>query len=248
MRIIATRPSLKNAHISIIIVGNDARKLVADGFPLEQVVTSDLRQGEHFALGLTSGLIDLIAVLHLPELADLGHKLFRTTQETYPIAFVPGDVFDPKHLEVVPPLASAHAASTGSPENPTQDLCSLTSLNPLHGRVSAIHASSFFDLFGEEKQLHLARALAGLLSAEPGSIICGLHVGSPVKGFTLCPAHRDHDLFCHSPESWTKLWDGLVFEKGVVTVQAKLVKEEHKEPDAPQSTVLNMLVWTVTRL
>ena len=191
--------------------------------------------------------LDFLLVLHFAELADLGHKLFRTTQETYPIAFVPGDVFDPKHLDVVPPLATAQA-STSPSEGPTLDLRSLTTLNPLHGRVSAIHASSFFDLFDEEKQLHLARALAGLLSAEPGSMICGLHVGSPVKGFTLCPAHRDHDLFCHSPESWTELWDGLVFEKGVVAVQAKLVPEEHKEPDRPQSTVLNMLVWTVTRL
>ena len=32
--------------ILIITVGNDARKLVADGFPLEQVVTSDLHQGD----------------------------------------------------------------------------------------------------------------------------------------------------------------------------------------------------------
>jgi hypothetical protein len=28
-----------------LIVGTDARKLIADGYPLEQVVTSDLRQG-----------------------------------------------------------------------------------------------------------------------------------------------------------------------------------------------------------
>ena len=36
----------KKTHIYLmIIVGNDARKLVADGYPLKQVVTSDLRQG-----------------------------------------------------------------------------------------------------------------------------------------------------------------------------------------------------------
>jgi hypothetical protein len=32
-------------QMSIILVGNDARKVVADGFPLENVVTSDLHQG-----------------------------------------------------------------------------------------------------------------------------------------------------------------------------------------------------------
>ncbi|KAF8491241.1 hypothetical protein F5888DRAFT_1637766, partial [Russula emetica] len=143
-------------------MGTDARKLIADGYPLEQVVTSDLRQ----------------------EFANLGHKLFKTTQETYPIAFVPGDVFDPNHLEIAPPTASSAQASTGAGDPPS------------------------------EKQLHLARALAGLLSPEPGSIIFGLHRGAPEKGFQPSLRRKDHRLWCHSPESWTELWDGVVFEKG----------------------------------
>ena len=184
----------------------------------------------------------------LAEFADIGHDLFRTTQETYPIAFIHGDVFDPKHLDVVPPLASAHGASTGSPEDLTPDLCSLTSLNPLHGRVFAIHASSFFHLFDEEKQLHVARALAGLLSQEPGSVIFGMHVGSPEKGIIPSPIPGELYMFCHSPESWTELWDGLVFEKGIVNVQAVLVQMGREEPDAPQNSMFTVLVWTVTRL
>lgn len=194
--------------------------------------------------------------MSLAEFADLGHKLFRTTQETYPIAFVPGDIFDPKHLEVVPPvvLSAAHGSTTGDPAYsvPAPDLRSLTSLNPLHGRVFAIHASSFFHLFGEEKQLHVARALAGLLSPEPGSVIFGLHVGLPEKGFDPSVAHRlgDPPLWCHSPESWTQLWDGLVFEKGVVNVQTNLVYmgKKYLELDAPQNTTFTVLVWSVTRL
>ena len=189
----------------------------------------------------------LLTCLVLLDFADLGHKLFRTTQETYPIAFIPGDVFDPKHLDIVPPLASAHVP-TGPPEDSTLDLRSLTSLNPLHGRVFAIHASFFFHIFDEEKQLHVARAFAGLLSAEPGSMIFGLHIGSPDKGFITSPAHKDRQMFCHSPESWTELWDGLVFEKGVVCVQAKLVPVEWKEPDGSPSIVFKTLVWSVTRL
>jgi len=35
-------------HRLIFIVGIDARKLIADGYPFEQVVTSDLRQGGPF--------------------------------------------------------------------------------------------------------------------------------------------------------------------------------------------------------
>ena len=136
----------------------------------------------------------------------------------------------------------------GPPEGPTLDLRSLTSLNPLRGRVFAIHASSFFHIFDEEKQLHVARAFAGLLSPEPGSMIFGLHLGSPDKGLTLSPGHDVLQMFCHSPESWIELWDGLVFEKGVVNVQTKLVQMEWKEPDGSPSLVFTTLVWSVTRL
>ncbi|KAN0118614.1 hypothetical protein V8E52_005037 [Russula decolorans] len=218
-------------------MGTDARKLIADGYPLEQVVTSDLRQ----------------------EFANLGHELFKTTPETYPIAFVPGDVFDPNHLEIAPPImASSAQVSTGTgtgddrPSGSAPDLRSLTSLNPLRGRVSAIRASAIFHLFGEERQLHLARALAGLLSPEPGSVIFGAHIAVPEKkGFEPSITRRDHHrMWCHSPESWTELWDGVVFEKGVVKVQTKLFQMERKflQPDAPQNETFTSLVWSVTRL
>jgi hypothetical protein len=172
------------------------------------------------------------------------------------MAFVPGDIFDPKHLEVVPPAvasASASHESNTTGDDPAPDLRSLTSLNPLHGRVFAIHASSFFHMFGEEKQLHVARALAGLLSPEPGSVIFGLQVGLPEKGFwgfDPSVAHGDHRMWCHSPESWTRLWDGLVFDNGVVNVQTMLVQmgKKYSELDAPQSTTFTVLVWSVTRL
>ena len=190
----------------------------------------------------------------LAEFANLGHKLFKTTQETYPIAFVPGDVFDSNHLEIVPPLASPQAP-TGTEDPPSgsaPDLRSLTSLNPLHGRVFAIHATAIFHLFGEERQLHLARALAGLLSPEPGSMIFGAHIAVPEnKGFEPSIGRSNHHrMWCHSPESWTELWDGLVFEKDVVKVQTRLVHREKKilKPDAPQNETLTFLVWMVTRL
>ena len=148
-------------------------------------------------------------------------------------------------------MATAQASTGDPPSDSAPDLRSLTSLNPLHGRVFAIHATSFFHLFDEEKQLHLARALAGLLSPEPGSMILGLHIGTPEKkGFEPSITRRDHRLWCHSPESWTELWDGLVFEKGVVKVQTKLVQRERRilQPDAPQSAMITILVWSVTRL
>ena len=182
---------------------------------------------------------------HFAEFADLGHKLFKTTPETYPIAFVPGDIFYPKHIQVVPPFTAANA-----PTGPAPDLHSLTSLNPLHGRVSAIHASLLFHIFSEEKQLHLSRALAGLLSPEPGSMIFGLHIGLAERGFMSYTLGDSRLLFCHSPESWVEMWDGLVFEKGVVKVRTKLVHVERKDfkGDEVSSQSLAILLWSVTRL
>jgi hypothetical protein len=172
----------------------------------------------------------------LAEFVDIGHKLFKTTQETYPIAFIPGDVFDPKHLDTFPPLASVY-------KGPMPDLCTLTSLNLLRGRVSAIHASSFFHLFSEEQQLHVARALAGLLSPEPGSMIFGMHGSNYEKGFVAVPG--EPSVFCHSPDSWGELWDGVIFEEGVVDVYSQLMQVGG--PDDTQDATLTVL-WSVKRL
>lgn len=129
------------------------------------------------------------------------------------------------------------------------DLPSLTSLNPLHGHVAAIHASSFFHLFNEKQQLHLARAMAGLLSPLPGSMIIGIHAGALEKGFATHDvgggngsAGGNVTMFCHSAESWMELWDGQVFEKGKVTVEARIVPMQIGE------RVRHVLQWCVTRL
>ncbi|KAI0662436.1 hypothetical protein C8Q70DRAFT_1088892 [Cubamyces menziesii] len=205
-------------------VGNDIRKAVYDGYPVENIVASDLH----------------------PEYWDLGHKLFNTTPETFPVPFVPGDAFDPAHLAPVPPFYSP-------PDTPRPELKTLTSLNPLRGHVSVIHTSAFFHLFVEEQQFKLAQAVAGLLSPEPGSMILGLHVGLPEKGFRPGKRERAHGggpMFCHSPESWKELWDGQVFKKGTVKVEAFIHEIERKDlANVPGAeTTSHLLVWSVTRL
>jgi hypothetical protein len=83
-------------------------------------------------------------------------------------------------------------------------------------------------------------------------MIFGLHIAvTEKKGFEPSIMHdRDTRMWCHSPESWTELWDGHVFEKGAVEVQTKLVHMEKKklQPDAPQNATYINLVWSVTRL
>jgi hypothetical protein len=162
----------------------------------------------------------------------LGHKLFRTTPQIFPGNFIPGDAFDPAMLSVVQPFGAV-------PDSPEPDLKTLTSLNPLHGRISVIHTSNLFHLFGESRQLHLARALAGLLAPVHGSIICGRHRVLPEKGTMVGLLGT---MFCHSPQTWTKMWDGVVFPKGSVEVDTHLMEvdiEGHKN--------WNMM-WSVKRL
>ncbi|KAI0072366.1 hypothetical protein K474DRAFT_1629115 [Panus rudis PR-1116 ss-1] len=198
--------------------GNDARKAVADGFPVKQVLASDLR----------------------PEFWQLGHELFRDTPEKFPATFIPGDVFDPNFLAVESP-------SVKSPTDPLPPLSNLKTLTPLHGRLSAIHASSFFHLFDEEQQLYVAKALASLLSPEPGSIIFGAHGGKSEKGFRIGPnvVAQDKPMFCHSPQSWTELWEKQVFQEGQVRVWTKLVDVTMQGLDNIRR---EWLLYSVTRL
>ncbi|KAF8638313.1 hypothetical protein AX17_002333 [Amanita inopinata Kibby_2008] len=200
--------------------GNDLRKIVVDGWPVENVLGSDLRSA----------------------FWDCGHALFKSTPETFPAAFVPGDAFDPSMIASREPFYQ-------EPQTPRPDLKSLTSLTPLQGHVSAIHASSFFHLFDEEKQLYLARQLATLLSSAPGSVIFGGHGGKPAKGArSEVIAGASSAMFCHSPESWRELWDGQVFTKGAVHVETTLIEIRRPDLVLHVDKAVYWLLWSVTRL
>jgi len=155
------------------------------------------------------------------------------------VPFIQGDVFDSPFLA---PTPTVYVPSL----NPIPDLRSLTSLTPLIGHISAIHASAFFHLFNE-KQYELARRMASLLSPEPGSMIFGSHVGQTHKGFrTARRATSGEYIFCHSDESWKELWDGQIFKEGKVRVDAQLVRVDR--PDSSQTGDAYLLVWSVIRL
>lgn len=166
----------------------------------------------------------------------LGHELFKTTPASYGGHLLPGDVFDPAFLEIA-------ELSEDVPSASAIDLSSLQSLNPLHGRISAINATRLFHCFTEDKQLHLARALAGLLSAQPGSVIFGDQIGAHESGVVSSELFGvSHQVFCHSPQTWSSLWDGEVFPKGSVKVETDLFKVIVKEGR------LLLMRWSVTRL
>ncbi|KAI0770379.1 hypothetical protein C8Q74DRAFT_1218729 [Fomes fomentarius] len=204
--------------------GNDIRKAVLDGWPVQNVIASDLSK----------------------KLWDIGHELFRSNPDTFPVPFLEGDILDTSFLSLTAPLPSSTA-----PRSPAPSLVSVRSLSDLHGQVSAILTGAFFHLFKFDQQEHVARLLAGLLSPLPGSMLLGVHGGREEKGF-WCPAEGTQ-MNCHSPESWRELWERVFGEAGVkVDVQARLRKESGGDSlygTYPSNTdPYHVLEWSVTRL
>ncbi|TFK75137.1 hypothetical protein BDN72DRAFT_892489 [Pluteus cervinus] len=203
--------------------GNDIRKAVLDGWPVENVIASDLR----------------------PEFWTCGHELFKSDASTFPAAFIGGDAFDSAFLTPHPVFTSSSPPTNRRPGS----LKDIKTLTQLHGHISAIHAASFFHLFDESKQLEVAKRLGSLLSPQPGSTLFGSHAATLVAGFKTHPAVPSFGMFCHSPESWTELWNGKIFEKGTVDVQTSMVEVENPgaEADALDYKFYTMS-WSVTRL
>jgi hypothetical protein len=172
--------------------------------------------------------------------------LFKSTPESFPVKFLPGDIFEPSFLEPREILDT-------KPSSAVPDLSSLTSLTPLLGHVSAIHASAFFHLFSEERQLQLAKLFASLLSPEPGSIAFGSHVGLPQKGPRMGvrqPGQKEAAtrMFCHSPQSWTEMWEN-VMGKGKVEVWATIKEVQRRDCVViGEDTRSYILTWSVKRI
>ncbi|GJE98655.1 S-adenosyl-L-methionine-dependent methyltransferase [Phanerochaete sordida] len=205
--------------------GTDIRKAIADGFPAHNIIGSDLR----------------------PEFWDIGHKLFQTDPGTFPVTFLAGDVLAPSFTGYDPICSSTPATQAPA-------LKSLATLAPLAGRVHAVHASNFFHLFSEANQAAVARTLGALLAPVRGAMLFGTHVGRPVMGFRTeapppAPGYLGNRMFCHDAQSWAALWDGEVFEKGTVKVEAKVVEQSRDDLVVLQPGVtFYQLIWCVTRL
>ena len=174
-----------------------------------------------------------------------GHKLFRSTPESFPVPFIRGDVLDANFLEERIPFMSETRPNEGPPA-----LDKVESFNPLRGHVSAIFAGSFFHLFGEEQQTEIARKFGGLLSPEPGSMVIGSHAGRVEKGYFVPTGQKKYKIFCHSEESWRLLWEDILGRDNV-EVQTRLRKEDGGLDfygTLPGNTVQHyILEWSVVR-
>ena len=190
-------------------------------------------------------------LIYLSGFWEYGHQLFKSTPETFPVAFIPGDVFDPTFI----PQRGPFLSMVDVKETVTPPLNTLSSLIPLQGKISAIHISAFFHLFPEDRQLQLAKIVSSLLSPEKGSVIFGQHVGRPVKGVGDGVKHNQFKRFCHSPESWIHMWVEDVFggkdEDGNnrVKVETELISAVSKSvADSSENEKFWFLKWSVTRL
>ena len=127
----------------------------------------------------------------------------------------------------------------------------MSTLTELRGHTSAIHAAALFHLFNEEKQFELGKRLAALLDPRPGSVIFGSHGGMPVKGQHQVLSPK---MFCHSPSSWTQMWEEQIFEKGQVKVNTVLrdmaMVAEMLKRGVPieEGAKFYFLEWSVERL
>ena len=75
-----------------------------------------------------------------------------------------------------------------------------------------------------------------------------LEKGHPATAFS----DDKEGMFCHSPDSWIELWDGMVFEKGSVRVVATPVNmkmdKSYERRIGVTDTDVYTLSWCVTRL
>ncbi|KAI0252758.1 hypothetical protein BJV78DRAFT_1091313, partial [Lactifluus subvellereus] len=145
------------------------------------------------------------------EFWDLGHELCQSSAASFPAVFIQADLLDQAHI------------TPGPPSSDPPDLRNLSSLNQLRGHVMAINAAALFHLFSEEKQRELAMVLGSLLAAVSGASIIGWSTGTEEAGYIEFEGSVSHpQLFCHSPSSWEALWNGIVFPRGSVKVEARL--------------------------
>jgi hypothetical protein len=98
-------------------------------------------------------------------------------------------------------------------------------LNELDGKISLVHAGSFFHLFDWDNQIKAAKRVVQLLKAEPGVIIFGRQ-GAKVEAGSFGHISKEHTAYWHNPESWAKLWEQVGDETGSKWVVESSLGEE----------------------
>lgn len=125
-----------------------------------------------------------------PRFMEMGHELFRDKKKLRSM-FVAGDVL-------------------GGSEG---DTLARDPLKLLDGKMTVVHAASFFHLFGWDDQVLAAKRIVRLLKPRDAhTFVFGRQVGCNEPGKQAGP--RGCTGFLHNAESWQRLWDEVGVQTG----------------------------------
>ncbi|KAN0087679.1 hypothetical protein V8E55_006300 [Tylopilus felleus] len=214
--------------------GNDARKVALDGFPVDQIVASDLRQ----------------------ELWDIGHLLFHSSPQSFPATFVAGNAIDPAFLSPFPGGAELPA------EVNLANIRTLNDLRGKVSVIWAASFFHLFSERNQRQLAHAFGSLLSPESGSIifGSHIALPNKGV----FADKISDKDVRMFCHDPESWKEMWvgrstaqgttgrdpadnpgdfNGAVFPPDRVKFESTLI-----QVNSEGESGVWLLVWSITRL
>ena len=143
----------------------------------------------------------------LPEFIETGYELFRD-KSTFPSDhFVaPADAFDE------------------SGDN---------ALARFDGKVSILHISAVFHLFGLEQQRKLARRCLKLLSHKKKCLVLGGQTANINAG--EYPRGNGGMRWRHNSESWAQLWENAAREQGGCTVKSESILQDRQAKEKENS-------------
>ncbi|KAK9413289.1 hypothetical protein SUNI508_02488 [Seiridium unicorne] len=125
-----------------------------------------------------------------PRFMEMGYELFRDKKKLKSM-FVAGDVL----------WDSGNDTTADDP------------LKLLDGKMTIIHASSFFHLFGWDDQVRAAKRIVRLFKPkEQNAFIFGRQVGCKEPGTQTGP--RGYTRFLHNAETWQRMWNEVGEQTG----------------------------------
>lgn len=110
----------------------------------------------------------------------------------------------------------------------------------LKGETDIVHASSFFHLFGLDKQKRIAIFISSWVRPVPGSLVLGLQLAARGKPEHIPVVNEGEPTFCHSLESMQELWDEAGKAAGLGRNSLRW-KVDLKERDVPKSHRIGLL-------
>ncbi|KAK7462179.1 hypothetical protein VKT23_007783 [Stygiomarasmius scandens] len=203
-------------------LGTDIRKAIADGFPAERIIASDICQ----------------------EFWNLGHKLFRTNPEEIFPKFFCGDVLD---TSFIPDILQSNT----SQEVPSEQdkMASFAGHVKIIHASNLFHLFNEADqtTVAERLAVLVSHSPGSIIF---GSQV-GRHEKGYREEAIAPPANAGYlgnKTFCHSVSSWTEMWHGI-FPAGSIRVDADLVERSKEDLVGLEPGVkLYQIMWCVTVL